>query len=36
MAKTAMAKRLVKEWNISVREAEWQLDVDAYPEEQWQ
>ena len=31
-----MANRLVKERNISVREAEQQLDTDAYLEEQWQ
>ena len=35
-AKTAAAKRLAKERNISVREAELQLDANAYLEEQWQ
>ena len=37
MVKTATAKRLVEEKNISVREAERQLDADAYPTEceQW-
>ena len=36
MAKTTAAKRLVREWNISVREVEQQLDADAYLGEQWQ
>ena len=37
MAKTAAAKRLAKERNISVREAEWSVgDANAYLEEQWQ
>ena len=36
MAKAAAAKKLTKERNISVREAEWQLDANAYLEEQWQ
>ena len=31
-----MAKRLATERNISVREAEQQLDADAYVKEQWQ
>ena len=37
MAKTAAAKRLAEEKNISVREEEWQLDTDVYLEEceQW-
>ena len=30
-----MTKRLTREIGISVREAEWQLDADAYLEEQW-
>ena len=36
MAKTAAGKRLERELNISVRKAEWQLDANAYLEEQWQ
>ena len=36
MAKTAAAKRLVREQDILVREAEQQLDANAYLGEQWQ
>ena len=36
MAETAVAKRLAKERNISVREAEQQLDAHAYLKEQCQ
>ena len=34
-AKIATAKRLALEKGISVREAEWWLDADAYLKEQW-
>ena len=34
MSKTAADKRLVRTQNVSVREAEWHLDTDAYLQEQ--
>ena len=34
--KTTSVKRLAREKNISVREAERQLDTEAYLKEQWQ
>ena len=36
MAKTTAAKRLARTQNSLVREAEWQLDADAYLQEQRQ
>ena len=36
ITKTTGAKRLAKTENISVRDAEWLLDADAYLQEQWQ
>ena len=34
MSKTVAAKSLVRTKNVSLREAEWQLDTDAYLQEQ--